>query len=100
MLANGSFDRTVRLWDLSTGQCLSVLQGHGSAIWSVAFSPDGSFLASASEDGVIKLWEVETGHCFSTLRNERPYEKMNIFSITGLTAAQKAALKTLGAVET
>lgn len=53
------------------------------------------------------LWNVHTGLCIQTLRGhnlktlrpERPYEGMNITGITGLTEAEKATLKALGAVE-
>ncbi|MBW4620729.1 MAG: WD40 repeat domain-containing protein [Cyanosarcina radialis HA8281-LM2] len=99
ILASGSFDRTVRLWDVRTGQCLSILQGHASGIWTVDFSPDGCWLASAGEDGTIMLWDVKTGECRKTLRAAKPYEGTNITGVTGLTAAQKATLKALGATE-
>jgi WD40 repeat protein len=66
---------------------------------SVAFSPDGQTLVSGGQDGAIKLWEVETGKFLKTLRADRPYESMNITGATGLTEAQKATLKALGAVE-
>jgi hypothetical protein len=44
--------------------------------------------------------DVQTGECLKTLQPERPYERMNITGATGLTKAQKATLRALGAIET
>jgi WD40 repeat protein len=98
-LASGGYDQTVRLWEIRTEQCLHILQGHASAVYSVAFSPDGKALASSGFDGVINLWDVGTGACLRTLRSDRPYERMNITGVKGLTEGQKATLRSLGAVE-
>ena len=99
MLASGSHDQTVKLWDVNTGQCLKTLQGHTSWVWSVALSPDAQTLVSGSQDETIKLWDVNTGVCLKTLRAARPYENMNIIGVSGITEVQKASLKELGAVE-
>jgi WD40 repeat protein len=98
ILASGSHDRTVKLWDIHSGECLKTLD-HAAEIWSIAFSPDGETLASSSTAGSIQLWQVETGECIKTMRSPKPYEGMNIAGTTGLTAAQKATLQALGAVE-
>ncbi len=98
MLASGSEDQTVKLWNIQTGECLKTLQGHSHRVCSVAFSPDGETITSGSGDETIKLWDVKTGHCLKTL-TDRPYEGMNITGVTGLTQAEKATLKALGAVE-
>jgi WD40 repeat protein len=98
-LASASEDQTVRLWDLETKACLHTLQGHTSWVRSVSFSPDGRILASGSEDETVRLWDVQTGECLHILRSDGPYERMKITGVTGLTAAQKAALRALGAVE-
>ncbi len=98
-LASGSCDNTIKLWDVQTGECRQSLPGHLSWIWSVAFSPNGDRLASGSQDETIKLWDLQTGHCQKTLIAKRPYEGMNITEVKGLTAAQKATLLDLGAVE-
>jgi WD40 repeat protein len=60
-LASGSWDKTVRLWDVATGKELATLRGHAAQIRSVAFTPDGKLLASGSADETVKLWDVATG---------------------------------------
>jgi len=57
-LASASWDGTVKIWDVATGQELHTLTEHAAAVLSVTFSPDGRFLASASRDGTVLLWEV------------------------------------------
>jgi WD40 repeat protein len=99
LVASGSGDQTVRIWTVQTGESTQVLHGHTSWVWTVAFSPDGVTLASGSEDGTIRLWDVPSGKQIAILRNERPYERMNITGVTGLTDAQRASLRSLGAIE-
>ena len=98
LLASGGHNGTVSLWDVSSGTCLRTLHSHPSRVWAVVFSLDGSTVVSGSEDRTIILWNVRTGECLSMVRN-RLYERMNITGITGLTEAQKATLRELGAVE-
>ncbi|MCV6636979.1 hypothetical protein [Candidatus Albibeggiatoa sp. nov. NOAA] len=60
-LASGSWDKTIRLWDVATGQAIGdPFIGHSSVIYTIAFSPDGKTLASAGEDNTVRLWDVET----------------------------------------
>jgi WD40 repeat protein len=99
VLASGGEDSTIRLWDCHSGNCLHILSGHTNGVWSVCFSADGRVLVSGSLDETIKVWDVQTGECLRTLRADRPYERMNITGATGLTPAQVATLKALGAVE-
>ncbi|MHC5765564.1 MAG: protein kinase domain-containing protein [Nostoc sp.] len=61
ILASGSWDNTIKLWDVNTGKEIRTLTGHTNWVNSVAFSPDGKFLASGSADCTIKLWQVHTG---------------------------------------
>ncbi len=60
-MATASYDRSVRVWDLSTGECREKLHGHTGPVRALAFSPDGLRLASAGSDLSIKIWNVKDG---------------------------------------
>ena len=57
-LASGSEDGTIRIWDLKTNECVSILNNHKKAVNCLCFSSDGRLLASASWDNTIKLWDL------------------------------------------
>jgi WD40 repeat protein len=61
MLATGSYDQTVKLWDVAAGRERIRLEGHGGEVRAVAFSPDGTTLATANADRTARLWDVRTG---------------------------------------
>jgi WD40 repeat protein len=61
LLATTSYDCTVRLWDLATGQPARTLTGHEDVVRGVAFSPDGTLLATACYDCTVRLWDLATG---------------------------------------
>ncbi|MEH2346540.1 MAG: serine/threonine-protein kinase [Nostoc sp.] len=67
ILASGSWDNTIKFWDVNTGKEIRTLIGHTNWVNSVAFSPDGKLLASGSADCTIKLWQVNTGIEIQTL---------------------------------
>jgi WD40 repeat protein len=67
LLASGSEDSSLRLWEAHTGRLLHTLEGHANSPTSVAFSPDGAVLASGSNDQTVKLWEARTGCLLHTL---------------------------------
>jgi WD40 repeat protein len=58
MIASGSKDRSVKLWNLIKMKEITSLQGHQKEVVAVAFSNDGKTLASCSIDTVVKLWNV------------------------------------------
>ncbi|OAA32125.1 WD40/YVTN repeat-like-containing domain protein [Moelleriella libera RCEF 2490] len=61
VVASGSCDNTIRLWDAATGAQWQTLKGHTNWVSVVAFSPDGQVVASASSDETIRLWDAATG---------------------------------------
>jgi len=58
LVAAGSHDSIVYIWNARTGELLERLQRHTSHVWSVAFTPDGRGLVSGSEDKTLKYWDV------------------------------------------
>lgn len=67
-LASGSDDKSIRLWDATTGRChASPLLGHHNYVISVAFSPQGNMLVSGSYDEAVFVWDVRTGRVLRSL---------------------------------
>jgi len=61
LIASGSYDGTVRLWDVQTGKEIWRLNPHTFDVYSVAFSSDGRWIASGGADRTVRLWDVQTG---------------------------------------
>jgi WD40 repeat protein len=99
LLISASDDGRLRWWDLAREECLLVREAHEGTIQALKRNPDGTKLASCGDDGAIRLWDLHSGEHLQTLRRNRPYERVNITGIRGLTEAQKAALHALGAIE-
>ena len=86
-VASGSWDNTVRVWDMQTGQCQHTLNGHSRAVSSVVFSPDGSQVASGSDDDTVRVWDVQTGQCQHTLEGHYSVVSSVVFSPDGSQVA-------------
>jgi uncharacterized protein with WD repeat len=67
VLASGSRDKTVKLWDTATGDLKRTLTEHTADVYDVTFSPKGDLLASGSKDKTVKLWDARTGKVVRTL---------------------------------
>jgi WD40 repeat protein len=68
ILVSGSRDKTIKIWDLETGELLRTLKGHKDGVDAIALSPDGEIIASGSSDKTIKLWHLHTGELLGTFK--------------------------------
>ena len=66
LLATASFDTTVKLWDAEVGKCIHKLRKHIEPVYSVAFSPNGRFVATGSFDRRLHVWSVDDGSLVKT----------------------------------
>jgi len=99
LLLSGGSDGMLRWWEVQSGECLQVRRAHQGTVQSLKLSPDGSRLASCGDDGAINIWDLESSEHLRTLRRDRPYERLDISGVQGLTDAQRATLRALGAIE-
>jgi WD40 repeat protein len=83
MLASGSADNTVKLWDTSTYKEIKTLTGHRDEVNGVSFSPDSKMLASASRDKTVKLWDTSTYKEIKTLAGHKDWVTDVSFSPDG-----------------
>ncbi|MEM9219012.1 MAG: hypothetical protein AAGD25_32350 [Cyanobacteria bacterium P01_F01_bin.150] len=71
VIASGSFDHTIKLWDTQPSRCIQTLQGHSHQVYAVWFSPQasewgGDRFASSSSDETAKLWKLSSSTCLQT----------------------------------
>ncbi len=106
-IISGGFDRSLKLWQTSTGKCKLTLVGHTELIFTLLLAPvqlndnDSTTLTlfSGGWDESIKVWDLSLQTCLSTWKVPRPYERMKIKGIQGLSEAQLMTLIALGAME-
>jgi WD40 repeat protein len=98
-VVSGGSDGKLRWWDVQSGECMRMQDAHQGMVQSLKLSPDGSILASCGDDGAIAYWDVQSGEVLRRRRRDRPYERLNITGVRGLTPAQLASLRELGAIE-
>src|SRR5262249_19868893 len=97
LLASGSEDRTVCLWDLATREGRHTLKGHADAVTAVAFSPRGQIVASGSAEKTLRWWETATGGDVANLEDGHTEAVQGIaFAPSGRQLATAAADKSVG----
>ena len=92
LIASGSSDRTIRLWNASDGRLLRTLEGHTADVNSVTFSPDGQTIASGSYDKTIRLWNASDGRHLRTLEGHRDEVLSVTFAPDGQTIASEGSV--------
>ncbi|MEA5420041.1 protein kinase [Spirulina sp. CCNP1310] len=90
-LITGSADRTLKIWDLNSGDLRHTLEGHGSFINAVEITPDGQFVITGSADRTIKVWRVEDGHLERTLSGHQGFVDQLHLSPDGQTLVSTGA---------
>jgi hypothetical protein len=68
LAVSASDDRTLKVWDLKSGQEIRTLQGHDDLVNAVAITPDGKLAVSASDDSMLKVWDLNSGREIRTLQ--------------------------------
>jgi F-box and WD-40 domain protein CDC4 len=66
-LVSGSYDSTVRVWRISTGESQHILHGHSQKVYSVVLDHERNRCISGSMDSLVKIWDLDTGACLFTL---------------------------------
>jgi len=98
VLVSGGDDGKLRWWDVAQGTCLWGRLAHDGPVQALRRTTDGTTLASCGDDGAITLWDLASGAHRQTLRRDRPYERLDITGLLGITDAQRASLLALGAI--
>jgi len=95
LVASGSYDYTVKLWDVETGAELMTIDKHSSLVNDVAFSPDGKRIASASSDSTIRVCDVVTGGELQVLKGHEGQVSSVCFSPDGKRIVSGATDETI-----
>ena len=68
---SASKDKTLKVWDIETGQALWTLKGHLKSVNDVTVTPNGKYIVSASDDHTLRVWSLETGKYLRSLKGHQ-----------------------------
>lgn len=83
--ASGVESATIQLWDVATGECVRMLEGHSSYVSDLQFTPDSKYLISSSSDQTIRLWDWPDGQPVAILRG-------HLDEVDGLSVSPKGRI--------
>ncbi|ODQ66037.1 WD40 repeat-like protein, partial [Nadsonia fulvescens var. elongata DSM 6958] len=92
-VVSGSYDTTVRVWDLKSGKCRHMLAGHGQRVYSAVIDHKRNRCISGSMDWYVKVWCLEKGSCLYTLEGHTSL--VGLLNLNGTTLVSAAADSTL-----
>ncbi|KAF7357200.1 Wd-40 repeat protein [Mycena sanguinolenta] len=87
VVATSSWDRTVRIWSMESGEALRILSRADGQSWAGAFSPDGDVIAAGAGDGIVRIWGVDAGQLLFTFSGFGGWVRSLAFSPNGLQLA-------------
>ena len=76
LVVSGSFDESVRIWDVRTGKCLKTLPAHSDPVSAVHFNRDGSLIVSSSYDGLCRIWDTASGEIIQGVQQKKPLTEL------------------------
>jgi WD40 repeat protein len=82
-VASGSYDGTVRIWDIGTGMLQQILEGHKDTVNTIAFSMDGKRVVSGSDDHMMRIWDADTSTLQQTMKRNNYSFNSVAFSMDG-----------------
>ncbi len=94
-VVSGSWDTSLKLWDVSSGKEMRIFVGHSKPVDTVAFSSDGKYVLSGSQDNTIKLWDVSSGKEIKTFIGHSGIVSSVAFSPDGKYIASGSSHDTL-----
>lgn len=67
-IATGSWDHMIKIWELSSGECVQTLEGHEDYVYALCIANNNTLLVSGSNDNTIRVWDLTTGICVRIIR--------------------------------